>query len=51
MLSDLYYRTVQDSYYTLSAKDWSFGDIGAHVMNYMTWATLSWDAYAALMKK
>lgn len=50
ILSDIYYRTVQDSYYALSARGWSFGDIGEHVMKYMTWATLSWDAYAELVK-
>jgi hypothetical protein len=50
ILSDIYYRTVQDSYYSLSARKWSFGDIGEQVMNYMTWATLSWDRYADLMK-
>jgi len=42
-LSDLYYRMVQNSYYALQERGYSFGDIGRHVMNYMSWATASWD--------
>jgi hypothetical protein len=42
-LSDVYYRIVQDFYYTLEARGHSFGDIGHHVMDYMSWASASWD--------
>jgi hypothetical protein len=42
-LSDLYYRMVQDSYYTMEMRGHSYGDIGRHVMDYMSWATASWD--------
>lgn len=42
-LSDLYYRMVQGSYYTMNERGHSYGDIGRHVMNYMSWATTSWD--------
>ena len=38
-LSDLYYSLVQDAYYTLGARDYSFSDIGAHVSGYMSWST------------
>jgi hypothetical protein len=49
ILSDFYYRCVQDSYYSLSNRGWSFGDIGQQVMKYMTWATLSWDSYVSML--
>ena len=39
VLSDLYYQIVQDSYYALHARGYSFGDIGQQVMRYMSWAT------------
>jgi len=42
-LSDLYYRMVQNSYYTIEKRRHSYGDIGRHVMDYMNWATASWD--------
>ncbi|MBN1473392.1 MAG: hypothetical protein JW914_02140 [Syntrophaceae bacterium] len=42
-LSDLYYRTIQDSYYTMETREYSFGDIAHHIMEYMSWATASWD--------
>lgn len=38
-LSDLYYSLVQDSYYTLGDRDFSFYDIGAHFNEYMNWST------------
>lgn len=38
-LSDLYYCLVQDSYYVLGQRNYSFTDIGKHVMSYMSWAT------------
>lgn len=39
VLSDFYYRLVQNSYYVLQARRHSLGDIGAHVMSYMSWST------------
>jgi len=42
-LSDLYYQMVQNSYYTMEIRGHSFGDIAHHVMEYMSWATASWD--------
>ncbi len=44
-LSDFYYRLVQDCYYTLGNRDFSFNEIGAHFMNYMSWSTMSWDSF------
>jgi len=44
-LSDVYYGLVQNSYYTLADRNWSFGEIGQHVTHYMSWATCSWDDY------
>jgi hypothetical protein len=41
-LSDLYYRLVQDSYYALGYRNYSFTDIGRHVMSYMSWASFAW---------
>ena len=38
-LSDLYFEIVQNSYYTLGTRGHSYGDIGRHVMDYMSWAT------------
>lgn len=38
-LSDLYYSLVQDSYYTLGNRNYSFDDIGAHFNDYMSWST------------
>ncbi len=51
LLADVYYRLVQDAYYTLANRNWSYGDIGQHVMDYMAWATCSWDEYEALLLK
>lgn len=47
-LSDVYYRLVQDAYYCLNARGCDVGDIGVQVMQYMSWATLSWDSYVSL---
>ena len=41
-LSDLYYRLVQNGYYALDARNFSFGDIGAQMMDYMSWGTWRW---------
>lgn len=38
-LSDIYYSLVQNAYYTLGERDYSFIDIGAHLNEYMNWAT------------
>jgi hypothetical protein len=38
-LSDLYYSLVQDSYYTLGDRNFSFHEIGAHFNDYMNWST------------
>jgi hypothetical protein len=38
-LSDLYYTLVQNAYYTLGERDYSFNEIGAHFNEYMEWAT------------
>jgi len=38
-LSDLYYMVIQDSYYTLGNRDFSFTDIGKHVMDYLSWSS------------
>jgi hypothetical protein len=38
-LSDLYYHLVQSSYYALSARHFDFGEIGQHMMAYMSWGT------------
>lgn len=42
-LSDFYYRLIQDCYYTLGDRDFSFSDIGAHLIQYMSWSTVLWD--------
>lgn len=39
-LSDLYYRLVQDSYYIIGERDYSFTEIGAQFNDYMNWATV-----------
>lgn len=39
-LSDFYYQLVQLCYYTLDARNFSFGDIGAQFMQYMSWSTV-----------
>lgn len=46
ILADLYYHLVQSSYYTLASRDFSFADIGEHFMQYMAWATCSWEEYS-----
>ncbi|GAB5407094.1 MAG: hypothetical protein Aurels2KO_53250 [Aureliella sp.] len=38
-LSDFYYNLVLDANYTLGARDYDFHDVGAHMLNYMTWGT------------
>jgi len=50
-LSDLYYWIVQDSYYRLAARNQSFSSIGEDVMNYLSWATCTWDEYFAEKEK
>lgn len=42
-LSDFYYSLIQDCYYTLGTRDFSFIDIGVHVMKYMSWSTVLWN--------
>lgn len=42
-LSDVYYSLVQSGYYTLGSRDFSFNDIGEHVMDYMSWSTARWN--------
>ena len=43
-LCDLYYRTMQNAYYFgLAARDFSFGDIGSHFNEYMSWSTYGGD--------
>lgn len=44
-LSDLYYAIVQEAYYCLDARGFSFGDIGGHVMSYMTWSTMRTEGF------
>ncbi len=48
-LSDVYYMVVQDSYYSLAERNWTYTDIGVQVMDYMNWATCSWDEYESLL--
>lgn len=43
ILSDLYYRLIQNSYYSLQTRDYSYGDIGQHIMSYMSWSTYLGD--------
>jgi len=43
-LSDFYYTLIQNCYYTLGDRDFSFSDIGAHFMKYMSWSTVLWDS-------
>lgn len=38
-LSDLYYSLVQNSYYIIGERNYSFSDIGAQFNDYMNWAT------------
>lgn len=38
-LSDLYYSLVQESYYIIGERNYSFTDIGAQFNRYMSWAT------------
>lgn len=38
-LSDLYYSLVQDSYYVLGERRFSFDALGAHFNEYMNWST------------
>ncbi|MDD1622034.1 MAG: hypothetical protein LUQ11_11185 [Methylococcaceae bacterium] len=38
-LSDFYYQLIQDGFYTLNARNFDFGDLGAHAMSYMNWGT------------
>lgn len=39
-LSDLYYTVIQLSYYSLASRGFSLGDIGRHVMDYMSWSSV-----------
>jgi hypothetical protein len=39
-LSDFYYSLIQNSYYCLEDRKYGFGDIGAHIMEYMSWSTV-----------
>jgi hypothetical protein len=39
ILSDLYYSLIQNSYYTLATRNFNYGDIGRHIMQYMNWST------------
>jgi hypothetical protein len=50
-LSDVYYRLVQDSYYVLAHRNWSYGQVGQQVMNYMAWATASWGEHKAVLRQ
>ena len=43
MLSDVYYTVVQNAYYTLDAREYSYGDVGEHIMDYMSWSTYLGD--------
>lgn len=36
-LADFYYALIQDSYYSLDERNYSFGDIGKHIMDYLEW--------------
>jgi hypothetical protein len=42
-LSDFYYSLVQSGYYSLGDRNFSFHDIGAQIMSYMSWSTASWN--------
>lgn len=42
-LSDIYYSLVQNGYYMLGDRNFTFNDIGKHVMDYMSWSTASWS--------
>ncbi|MCB0482808.1 MAG: hypothetical protein KDC83_15370 [Flavobacteriales bacterium] len=42
-LSDFYYHLIQNAYYTLGTRDYSFDQIGEHFLHYMSWSTGSWD--------
>jgi hypothetical protein len=50
-LSDLYYTIVQKGYYTLGIRNYTYNDIGAQVMNYLSWATCSWEQYWKMKEK
>lgn len=39
-LADFYYNLIQNSYYRLDERCYSFGDIGAHFMDYLEWTTV-----------
>jgi hypothetical protein len=41
-LNDFYYRLVQSSYYMLTWRDFTLGDIGEHIMSYMSWSTVKY---------
>jgi hypothetical protein len=49
-LSDMYYRLVQDAYYCLAERDWSYGHIGRQIMDYMSWASYSWRDYERALR-
>lgn len=47
-LSDIYYSLVQNGYYILGTREFTFDDIGEHIMSYMSWSTAKWeDVYHA----
>lgn len=48
-LSDLYYTIIQNGYYTLGAREYGFTEIGAHIMDYMSWSTCPWDKYYSML--
>ncbi len=47
-LSDLYYRLVQNSYYTIGQRNFDYTKIGQHMMEYMSWSTCPWESYFKL---
>lgn len=44
-LSDLYYRLVQNSYFTLGSRMINFSMLGNHMNNYLKWSTCSWEDF------
>jgi hypothetical protein len=50
-LSDLYYAIVQTSYCSPFWRDYSYGNIGAHFNDYMTWTTCHWDTYHQVRRR
>ncbi len=50
-LSDLYYRIIQESYYSLDDRGYSFKDIGEHLIEYMSWSTHTLDRLDGAQKR